>query len=101
MGWKQVDEFARLRQISKIVFVSQDNSAEIVQGDLRIGASGYLLKSDATELPLVIPEKRSLDNWAKIYYRTIVRFVINRTSDRSVRGKPSMTARDADRAKKR
>lgn len=39
---------------SKIVFFSQDNSAEIVQGALRIGASGYLLKSDATELPLVI-----------------------------------------------
>ena len=39
---------------SKIVFLSQDDSPEIAQGALRIGAAGYLLKSDATELPLAI-----------------------------------------------
>jgi DNA-binding NarL/FixJ family response regulator len=39
---------------SKIVFLSQDDSAEIVHGALRLGAAGYLLKSDATELPLAI-----------------------------------------------
>ena len=39
---------------SKIVFLSQDSSIEIVRGALRLGAAGYLLKSDATELPLAI-----------------------------------------------
>ena len=36
------------------MFLSQDPSPEIVQGALRLGAAGYLLKSDATELPLAI-----------------------------------------------
>ena len=47
----------RIRKLSpnsKIVFLSQDPSPEIVQGALRIGAAGYLLKSDATELPLAV-----------------------------------------------
>ena len=47
----------RIRKLcphSKIVFLSQDPSPEIVQGALRLGAAGYLLKSDATELPLAI-----------------------------------------------
>jgi DNA-binding NarL/FixJ family response regulator len=39
---------------SKIVFLSQDSSPEIVQGALHLGAAGYLLKSDANELPLAI-----------------------------------------------
>ena len=47
----------RIRKLSphsKIVFLSQDPSPEIVQGALRLGAAGYLLKSDATELPLAV-----------------------------------------------
>lgn len=47
----------RIRKLcpqSKIIFLSQDNSPEIVQGALRLGAAGYLLKSDATDLPLAI-----------------------------------------------
>ena len=47
----------RIRKVSphsKIVFLSQDPSPEIVQGALRLGAAGYLLKSDATELPLAV-----------------------------------------------
>ena len=47
----------RIRKLcpnSKIVFLSQDDSPEIVQEALRRGAAGYLLKSDATELPLAI-----------------------------------------------
>lgn len=39
---------------SKIVFLSQDSSRDVVEGALRLGAAGYLLKSDATELPLAI-----------------------------------------------
>ena len=44
----------RIRKVSphsKILFVTQNSSPEIAQGALRLGASGYLLKSDATDLP--------------------------------------------------
>ena len=47
----------RIRKLcphSKIIFLSQDSSPEIIQGALSLGAVGYLLKSDATELPLAI-----------------------------------------------
>lgn len=47
----------RIRKLcpnSKIVFLSQDSSPEIVRGALRMGALGYLLKSDATELPVAV-----------------------------------------------
>jgi DNA-binding NarL/FixJ family response regulator len=47
----------RIRQLcpnSKMIFLSQDSSPEIVQGALSVGAAGYLLKSDAMELPLAI-----------------------------------------------
>ena len=47
----------RIRKLcphSKIIFLSQDPSPEIIQGALSLGAVGYLLKSDATELPLAI-----------------------------------------------
>jgi len=46
----------RMRKISpqsKIVFLSQNPAPEIVESALRIGA-GYLLKSDANELPAAI-----------------------------------------------
>ena len=39
---------------SKILFVSQNDSIEIMQLALRIGASGYLLKSDGMELPIAL-----------------------------------------------
>ena len=39
---------------SKIVFLSQDSSPEIVRETLGLGAAGYLLKSDATDLPVAI-----------------------------------------------
>jgi DNA-binding NarL/FixJ family response regulator len=47
----------RIRKLcphSKIIFLSQDDSRQIVQAALRLGAAGYLLKSDAIELPLAI-----------------------------------------------
>jgi DNA-binding NarL/FixJ family response regulator len=47
----------RIRKICpncKIIFLSQDSSPEVVEGVLRIGALGYLLKSDATELPVAL-----------------------------------------------
>ena len=39
---------------AKILIVSQDSSPDIVAGALRIGARGYLLKSDAANLPLAV-----------------------------------------------
>lgn|SRR5215831_13547444 len=39
---------------AKIVFLSQDSSRDVIQGALSLGAAGYLLKSDATELPLAV-----------------------------------------------
>jgi DNA-binding NarL/FixJ family response regulator len=47
----------RIRRLSpntKIIFLSQESSPEIIQGALRIGALGYVLKSDATELPIAL-----------------------------------------------
>lgn len=44
----------KLSPHTKIVFLSQDSSPEIVRGALRLGAAGYLLKSDAIELPLAV-----------------------------------------------
>jgi DNA-binding NarL/FixJ family response regulator len=47
----------RIRQIvptSKILFLSQESSAEIVFEAFRLGAHGYLLKSDAGELALAV-----------------------------------------------
>jgi Response regulator containing a CheY-like receiver domain and an HTH DNA-binding domain len=46
----------RIRKISpqsKIVFLSQSSAPDIVESALRIGA-GYLLKSDANELPAAV-----------------------------------------------
>ena len=39
---------------SKILFVSQHSDPEMVQAALRLGGRGYLLKSDAAELPFAI-----------------------------------------------
>ena len=44
----------RLSPNSKVVFLSQESSPEIMQGALRMGALGYVLKSDATELPIAL-----------------------------------------------
>ena len=47
----------RIRQLSpnaKILFVSQNSSPEIAQGALKVGAHGYLVKSDMTELTSAI-----------------------------------------------
>jgi len=52
-----MDAGRRIRKLSpnsKIVFLSQDASLEIVQAALRFGAAGYMLKSDATDLPRAI-----------------------------------------------
>lgn len=49
-----MEAFRRIRKLSphsKVVILSQDSSPEVVQGALRLGAVGYLLKSDANELP--------------------------------------------------
>jgi DNA-binding NarL/FixJ family response regulator len=52
-----MEAFRRIRKLSprsKVVILSQDFSPEVVQGALRLGAVGYLLKSDAIDLPLAL-----------------------------------------------
>jgi DNA-binding NarL/FixJ family response regulator len=44
----------RIRQVSprsKVVILSQESSPEVVEAALRLGTVGYLLKSDAIDLP--------------------------------------------------
>ena len=60
LGLPKLNGFEVLRRIrklspnSKILVLSQDSSPEIVQGALRLGAHGYMLKSEAAELPLAV-----------------------------------------------
>jgi DNA-binding NarL/FixJ family response regulator len=44
----------RLSPDSKIIFFSQETSQDIMRGALRMGALGYVLKSDAEELPAAL-----------------------------------------------
>ncbi len=50
-GMEVLRRVRELSSHSKVVILSQDSSPEVVQGALRLGAVGYLLKSDANELP--------------------------------------------------
>jgi DNA-binding NarL/FixJ family response regulator len=52
-----IEAARRIRKLSpnsKILFFTQNCSWEIAQGALRTGAKGYLLKSDATDLPCAV-----------------------------------------------
>jgi DNA-binding NarL/FixJ family response regulator len=53
-GMEAARRIRKLCPNSKIIFLSQNFSPEIAQGALSLGAAGYLLKSDATELPLAV-----------------------------------------------
>jgi len=47
----------RIRELSpksKILFVSQNSSPEMVEAAMRLGANGFLSKHDAWELPLAV-----------------------------------------------
>jgi DNA-binding NarL/FixJ family response regulator len=46
-GIEAARQIRRLLQESKIVFVSQESSAEVVQEAFRVGALGYVVKTDA------------------------------------------------------
>ena len=52
-----MEALRRIRKLcprSKVVILSQDSSPEVGQEALRLGAAGYLLKSDAIDLPLAL-----------------------------------------------
>jgi DNA-binding NarL/FixJ family response regulator len=53
-GMEVARRIRKLSPNSKILFVSQNSAPEIARAALRLGAHGYLLKSDATELPLAV-----------------------------------------------
>ncbi|MGZ5172473.1 MAG: response regulator [Burkholderiales bacterium] len=50
-GMEALRRIRKLSPHSKLVILSQDSAPEIVREALRLGAVGYLLKSDATDLP--------------------------------------------------
>jgi len=52
-----IEAARRIRKVapsSKMLFVSQNSSVEIVEAALQAGALGYLLKSDAAEFPIAV-----------------------------------------------
>jgi len=53
-GIQAARRIRKLSPNSKILFFTQNSSTEIAQGALATGANGYLLKSDATDLPYAI-----------------------------------------------
>jgi DNA-binding NarL/FixJ family response regulator len=53
-GIEAARRIRRLSPNSKILFFTQNCSREIAEGALRLGACGYLLKSDATDLPCAV-----------------------------------------------
>jgi DNA-binding NarL/FixJ family response regulator len=53
-GLDAARQIRKLSPNSKILFVSQNTDYEVVQAALRLGGHGYLLKSDAAELPVAI-----------------------------------------------
>lgn len=53
-GLDAAQQIVDLSPNSKIVFLSQSQSPAIAQEAIRIGAAGYLLKSDANQLPRAI-----------------------------------------------
>lgn len=53
-GMEALRRIRKLSPRSKVVILSQDSSPEVVQGALRLGAVGYLLKSDTIDLLLAL-----------------------------------------------
>src|SRR5215469_1307583 len=53
-GMEAGKQIRKVSPSSKIIFLSQDSEPEGVRGAFRIGAFGYLLKSDAAELPIAV-----------------------------------------------
>jgi DNA-binding NarL/FixJ family response regulator len=53
-GMEVLRRIRKLSPHSKVIILSQDSSPDVAQGALRLGAVGYLLKSDAVDLPLAV-----------------------------------------------
>jgi DNA-binding NarL/FixJ family response regulator len=53
-GIEAARQIRKVAPNSKILFVSQNSSIEIVEAALQAGALGYLLKSDGAELPIAV-----------------------------------------------
>jgi DNA-binding NarL/FixJ family response regulator len=53
-GMEALRRIRKLSPDSKLIILSQNSAPEVVQGALRLGAVGYLLKSDASDLPRAI-----------------------------------------------
>jgi DNA-binding NarL/FixJ family response regulator len=53
-GMEACRRILKLSAHSKVVILSQESSPEVVEAALRLGAVGYLLKSDAINLPVAL-----------------------------------------------
>ena len=53
-GFEVARQVRKLCPATKILIVSQNSTPDIVAGALRIGIGGYLLKSDAANLPAAV-----------------------------------------------
>ena len=54
IGIEVARRIRKLSPNSKILFFTQNRSREVAQGALKTGANGYLVKSDATDLPSAV-----------------------------------------------
>jgi len=55
-GIEAARQIRRVSPNSKVLFFTQESSVEVMEEALRVGAHGYLLKSDANELSLALDE---------------------------------------------
>lgn len=53
-GMEAARQIRTVSPTSKLIFLTQNTSPEVIQGAFSLGAMGYLLKSDAGELPSAI-----------------------------------------------
>ena len=53
-GMEVLRRVRKLSPHSKVLIISQDSSPELVDAALSLGASGYLAKSDADEIPQAV-----------------------------------------------
>ena len=53
-GMEAARQIRSVSPTSKLIFLTQNTSPELIQGALSLGAMAYLLKSDAGELPFAI-----------------------------------------------
>ena len=66
-GIEAARQIRKISPNSKILFFTQESSTEVVEEALRLGAHGYLLKTDAARALLGLPDTRQLNRgWRQV-----------------------------------